>query len=225
MNPLPQRVCLTQITAIPSSLNVLQKQPTYMRDRGFSVHAISSPARGPTVCGQFEGSARHEVAISRSITPLRDAVTVFQLWRELRRIRPAIVESHMSKAGLLGTIAAWLANVPVKNLREPWRRVCLMPWVEASASQAGGAINLPSCIASSLRQRVRAKPFGFIALLRCPAHSCAGEWKLRGGCGFPLQPRSRGQEYPQSHPERSWHSKGCPRGRVCGTLCEGEGPG
>jgi len=50
----------------------------------------------------------------RRITPLRDLVAIFQLWQQLRIIRPQIVHAHTPKGGLLGMIAAWLVQVPVR---------------------------------------------------------------------------------------------------------------
>ena len=52
--------------------------------------------------------------IERSIAPLSDVVSFFRLWRLLRRLKPDITEFSTPKAGLLGTIAARLAGVPVR---------------------------------------------------------------------------------------------------------------
>lgn len=50
----------------------------------------------------------------RPIAPLRDIAAVLELWRELRRLRPDVVHTHSSKAGVVGRVAAWLARVPVR---------------------------------------------------------------------------------------------------------------
>lgn len=50
---------------------------------------------------------------SRAIVPIRDFRVLVALYRLLRRVRPAIVHTHKSKAGVVGRIAAWLAGVPV----------------------------------------------------------------------------------------------------------------
>jgi len=107
-------VILTYVAAIPGSLGFLAGQPAYMRRRGLEVHAVSSPGEQLRGFCERQGCTSHVVRISRSITPLRDLVSVFRLWRTFRRMRPHIVEAHMSKAGLLGTLAAWLARVPVR---------------------------------------------------------------------------------------------------------------
>jgi glycosyltransferase involved in cell wall biosynthesis len=52
-------------------------------------------------------------ALGREIRPGRDLQALFQLVRLLRSIRPQIVHTHSSKAGILGRMAARLASVPV----------------------------------------------------------------------------------------------------------------
>jgi glycosyltransferase involved in cell wall biosynthesis len=52
-------------------------------------------------------------ALGREIRPGKDLRALFQLVRLLRRIRPQIVHTHSSKAGILGRLAAALAAVPV----------------------------------------------------------------------------------------------------------------
>ena len=49
----------------------------------------------------------------REIRPLRDLQAFFALTALLRRLRPTIVHTHSSKAGILGRLAAWAAHVPV----------------------------------------------------------------------------------------------------------------
>jgi glycosyltransferase involved in cell wall biosynthesis len=49
----------------------------------------------------------------RPINPYHDLMAVIELYRLLRQIRPHIVHTHSSKAGILGRIAGYLAGVPV----------------------------------------------------------------------------------------------------------------
>ena len=51
--------------------------------------------------------------LGRSLHPLRDLVTIWALYRLIRRLKPDIVHTHTAKAGFVGRIAAWLAGVPV----------------------------------------------------------------------------------------------------------------
>ena len=52
-------------------------------------------------------------SLVRAIRPVQDVKALFSLIRLLRRIRPKIVHTHSSKAGILGRWAARLAGVPV----------------------------------------------------------------------------------------------------------------
>jgi glycosyltransferase involved in cell wall biosynthesis len=51
--------------------------------------------------------------LRREIRPLHDLCALIELVRSFRALRPAIVHTHSSKAGILGRWAAWLAGVPV----------------------------------------------------------------------------------------------------------------
>jgi glycosyltransferase involved in cell wall biosynthesis len=52
--------------------------------------------------------------LGRELSPLRDVVTLFKLWRLMRRWQPDVVHTHTAKAGFVGRSAAWLARVPVR---------------------------------------------------------------------------------------------------------------
>lgn len=49
----------------------------------------------------------------RPVRPIKDALALGRLYKDLRRLKPHIVHTHSSKAGILGRIAAYLAGVPV----------------------------------------------------------------------------------------------------------------
>ena len=49
--------------------------------------------------------------LCRPVAPIDDIRTLLRLVRELRELRPAIVHTHMAKAGLLGRLAATIYNL------------------------------------------------------------------------------------------------------------------
>lgn len=108
-------VRLVHITTIPLSLIVLvDGQAGCARQRGLDVYAISSPGELLEEFRQREGVPVIAVEMTRRIAPLKDLAALVKLWRELRRLRPDIVHAHTPKGGMLGTLAAWLAQVPVR---------------------------------------------------------------------------------------------------------------
>ena len=62
----------------------------------------------------LEGVSFHQIpSLVRPIRPLRDGLALLLLTTLLRRLKPEIVHTHSSKAGVLGRLAAWAAGVPI----------------------------------------------------------------------------------------------------------------
>src|SRR4051812_45347862 len=84
---------------------------------GHEVTLITGPATGPE--GSLmerarAGGYRVEVVdqMRRAILPLKDYSTYRWLVRRLRELRPDVVHTHSSKAGIIGRFAAAKAGVP-----------------------------------------------------------------------------------------------------------------
>lgn len=114
MSEYPKTVKLLHITTVPETLGFLTGQVGYMKARGFDVHALSSPGEFLVEFADCEQVTVHAITMLRQITPLQDLHAIFQLWRHLCQLGPQIVHAHTPKGGLLGTISAWLARVPVR---------------------------------------------------------------------------------------------------------------
>ncbi|MBK8032081.1 MAG: glycosyltransferase family 4 protein [Chloroflexi bacterium] len=79
------------------------------------------------VCGNIEAgegdmqyfAEKHGVTplllpeLGRSLNPLRDLSTIWQLYQLMREMQPQVVHTHTAKAGFVGRVAAKLAGVPV----------------------------------------------------------------------------------------------------------------
>lgn len=61
-----------------------------------------------------QGADAIAIPIRRQIALSSDLVSFVRLWRMLRRVQPDLTEFSSPKAGLLGTVAAMLAGVPVR---------------------------------------------------------------------------------------------------------------
>lgn len=51
--------------------------------------------------------------LQRAVHPLKDLLALWEIYRLCRRERFTIVHTHISKAGVLGRLAAWLARTPI----------------------------------------------------------------------------------------------------------------
>ena len=104
---------IAHVTTVDMSLlGLLLNQLQSLGDEGYEVVGISSP--GTDVPAIEAAGIRHlAVPISRNLTPLADLVSLWRLYRTMRRERFTIVHTHTPKAGLLGQLAARLAGVPI----------------------------------------------------------------------------------------------------------------
>ena len=156
---------IAHITAIDMALRyLLLNQLRAMRDAGYQVVGISSP--GPERSTLEAAGIRHiAVPISRRLTPLRDIVSLWTLYRVLRAERFTIVHTHTPKPGLLGQLAARLAGVPVivntvhgfyfhDGMHPAWRRFYIaVEKVAARNSDMILAINRED-VQTAIRERI-----------------------------------------------------------------------
>ncbi len=105
---------LLRITTASISLKLLLKgQFTFFQQQGFEVLTVS--AEGPEVKELMSEGVQHQIVpMTRMITPIQDAICLWQLIRVIRTFKPHIVHTHTPKAGLLGMMAAWVCRVPVR---------------------------------------------------------------------------------------------------------------
>jgi lipopolysaccharide/colanic/teichoic acid biosynthesis glycosyltransferase len=115
----------------------LTGQAAYMKERGFDLHAASSPGPLLDAFAASQGAQAWPVPMRRGFSPLADLLALWRLWRVIRRIKPDVVHAHTPKAGLLSALAARAAPAPVVvytlhgliwQTRKVWRRwllICL----------------------------------------------------------------------------------------------------
>lgn len=109
-----QSVVLLHIVTVPMTLGFLKGQVGYMKEKGLIVEAITSPGEFLETFAQEEQINVNSVLMLRQISPLQDIIAIIKLWKCLRKSKPQIVHASTPKGGLLGTIAAWLAGIPVR---------------------------------------------------------------------------------------------------------------
>jgi glycosyltransferase involved in cell wall biosynthesis len=110
-----KKIKLIRITTVPISLDKLLKgQLKFMQMHGFEVYMASSWAENIYDIEERELSKFFPVNMTRTISPIKDVVSLIKLIRIFRRLKPTIVHTHTPKAGLLGMMAAWVTKVPVR---------------------------------------------------------------------------------------------------------------
>jgi glycosyltransferase involved in cell wall biosynthesis len=105
---------IVHVVTVPETLFFFRGQGAHFRSRGHTVSAVASPGDALHHFAREEGVEVHPVSMTRSITPVRDLVSLVGLVRLFRRIRPDVVHGHTPKGGLLGMLAAALAGVPLR---------------------------------------------------------------------------------------------------------------
>lgn len=119
---------IIRITTVPISLKkLLEGQHRFMKDQGFDVIGVSSMGKELVEVASNEGIRTESVEMTRTISPVKDLKSVWQLYKLFKREKPQIVHTHTPKAGTVGMMAAWLARVPIRL-----HTVAGMPLMEAS---------------------------------------------------------------------------------------------
>lgn len=112
--PARARRLVYGITVPQSAATLLRGQLTWFQVRGWDVHLVTSPGPLFETVSEREQVTMHALPMEREIRPLRDLVSLLRWIRLLRRLRPDVVNVGTPKAGLLGSIAAWITRVPVR---------------------------------------------------------------------------------------------------------------
>ncbi len=107
-----ERKKLIRTAAIPGSLsNLLQGQLRFL-NQYYEVIGVASEGEALRHLEKNEGIRTIAVDIERSISPFKDVVSLYRLYRLFRKEKPFMVHSITPKAGLLTMVAAYLAKVP-----------------------------------------------------------------------------------------------------------------
>ena len=105
---------LIRTSTIAMSLDLLLKgQLAFLKEHYHVVAVSGQDAHFETVAGR-EGVTMVPLSMSRTISPLKDVVSLVKLYFLFKKEKPFIVHSITPKAGLLSMIAAYFAGVPVR---------------------------------------------------------------------------------------------------------------
>ena len=106
---------IIRITTVPTSLKILLKgQLKYVNQNGYKIIGVSSNGKELFEVAENEGIDVIPINMTRKISPLKDLISLIRLYFLLLKERPVIVHTHTPKAGTLGMIASFLANIPIR---------------------------------------------------------------------------------------------------------------
>jgi glycosyltransferase involved in cell wall biosynthesis len=105
---------LIRISTVAISLDFLLKGQLAFLNQYFEVVAVSGEDKHLRTVAQREGVRTISLQMQRNISPLKDLISLWQLYFLFKKEKPEIVHSITPKAGLLSMLAAKLAGVPVR---------------------------------------------------------------------------------------------------------------
>ena len=100
-----------QLVTVSKSITLMKGQIEYLRDKGLDVHVVSS--KGPEQ-NTYSSDITHAVNMEREISLKNDFKSLFNMIKLFRKERPYIVNSGTPKAGLIGTLAAFITRRPLR---------------------------------------------------------------------------------------------------------------
>lgn len=103
---------LIRVSTIALSLDVLLKGQLAFLNKYFEVVAVSGEDEHLKTVRKREGVNTIDVKIQRQISPIKDLIALYKLYRTFKKEKPFIVHSITPKAGLLSMMAAYFAGVP-----------------------------------------------------------------------------------------------------------------
>lgn len=105
---------LIRTATVSLSLDILLKGQLQFLSQNFDVVAISGQDEHLIEVENREKVKTIAVAFERKIAPFKDLISLFKLYKVLKKEKPFIIHSITPKAGLLSMIAGYFANVPVR---------------------------------------------------------------------------------------------------------------
>lgn len=112
MTSVPRRV--VHVLTVADSLIFIDEVVRRSLARGFEVTVVTSPDERLDAFGRRLGARTVALEMPRRVTPLGDWQALTKLHTLLGRLAPGVVHAHTPKGGLLGTLAAKAAGVPVR---------------------------------------------------------------------------------------------------------------
>lgn len=121
---------LIRITTIPLSLDKLLGEQLRFMSQFYKIKAVSSDEKELKKVAEKYEVNYHSIEMTRTISPVQDIVSVWKMYRFLKKEKPEMVHTHTPKAGIIGMTAAYFAGVPIRL-----HTVAGLPLMEANGTR------------------------------------------------------------------------------------------
>lgn len=111
---MSQRIKIIRTSTVALSLDYLLKGQLRFLNTTYEIVAVSGHDCHLENVEKREGVRTVSVPMERAISPVKDLVSLWQLYRLFKKEKPDVVHSITPKAGLLSMLAAKVAGVPVR---------------------------------------------------------------------------------------------------------------
>src|SRR5690606_6849592 len=101
------------ITTVPQSLNFYKGQVQVLKNK-YHIEVASSPGQRLDTFGKVEDVPVHHVPMKREISIFSDLLSLYRLFKLIKKTKPKVVHASTPKAGFLGMLAAFFNRTPVR---------------------------------------------------------------------------------------------------------------
>lgn len=106
-----QKRVLYGVTVGASAYGLLKGQLRWLGAQGWQCSLVTTPDSKARIAAEAEQVELYPVAMTRSVTPLRDLLALVRWLAVLMKVRPDAVNASTPKAGLIGMVAAFLLRI------------------------------------------------------------------------------------------------------------------
>ena len=105
---------LIRITTVPVSLDKLLEGQLKYLNQFYKLVAVSGEGELLREVEAREGVIVNPISMQRSISPIKDLISLWKLYLYFKKEQPTMVHSITPKAGLLSMMAAYFSGVPIR---------------------------------------------------------------------------------------------------------------
>lgn len=106
-----QKRVLYGVTVGASAFSLLKGQLRWLNSQGWQCSLVTTPDSKAHSAAEAEQVELYPVAMTRSVTPLRDLSALVRWLAVLMKVRPDAVNASTPKAGLIGILAAFVLRI------------------------------------------------------------------------------------------------------------------